>query len=300
LIVLGYGIAKARSTWRCEAIWSAYFLGAVGAIVAGGCEVGLDYVIPFDHAGSSVAALRSAVLAGICEESVKFFVLVGLAEKHVDVRRVQTILAIALAVSIGFATLENFGYVVAKDDWKITAAFRAITSIPGHGLDGLAMGALLIAARLSGDTGIWRTRNALIIPVVLHAAYDFPLFAIHNSNMLFGAAWLVVMVLSSVFVIGLCNLVIPLAVEFDSASGRDAESVETTDRLIAGGVIAIAGGPLLAAAAAAASGLDYALLAMSLGVIPVALGIDAVRTGMRRRGRALVVSETASMSAGNS
>jgi hypothetical protein len=28
LLVLGYGIAKARGSWRSEAMWSAFFVGA--------------------------------------------------------------------------------------------------------------------------------------------------------------------------------------------------------------------------------------------------------------------------------
>jgi RsiW-degrading membrane proteinase PrsW (M82 family) len=300
LIILGYGIAKARSAWRCEAIWSAYFFGAFGAIAATACELAVGYLLPLDRAGSVAAALGSAAFAAIPEESVKFFVLVSIVEKHVDVRRLQSILAVALAVSIGFATLENCGYVITNENWTITATIRSITSIPGHGLNGLAMGALLIAARLSGDTGIWRTRNALLIPVILHAAYDFPLFAIHNGATLFGIAWLVTLAVSSVFVIALCNLILPLAVESDRLSGRDNESVETTDRLIAGGVIGVVGGPLLAASVAFTSGLEHALVAMSLGIIPLALGIDAIRTGMRRRRPAFATSENTPMQAGKS
>jgi hypothetical protein len=34
LLVLGYGIAKARGTWKSEAIWNAYFVGAVSGIAA--------------------------------------------------------------------------------------------------------------------------------------------------------------------------------------------------------------------------------------------------------------------------
>ena len=117
LAMLGYGIAKARDTWKCEATWSAYVLGALGAIAAALGEVALGYFVPLGHAGSVTAAAICAVAVAATEESVKFLVLINLAEKHVDVRRLQSVLVIALAVSLGFATLENLGSVIAKDTW---------------------------------------------------------------------------------------------------------------------------------------------------------------------------------------
>jgi len=299
LAMLGYGIAKARDSWKCEATWSAYVLGALGAIAAALGEVALGYFIPLGHAGSIAAAAIGAAAVAATEESVKFLVLINLAEKHVDVRRLQSVLVVALAVSLGFATLENLGYVIARDNWKIIAATRAITSVPGHGLDGLAMGALLIAARLGGDTGIWRRRNALIVPILLHAAYDFPLLARHSGPTLFGIIWLVTLAVSCVLVIALCNLIIPLAAEFDRASGR-SESVETSDRLIAGGVISLIGGPLLALSVVFTIGLDSMAAAIGLGVIPFALGIDTIRMGLRRREPAFTMVENVPLATGKS
>src|SRR6202041_2555037 len=142
----------------------------------------LGYLSPLDRMNPIAAAATTAVLlAAIPEESIKFFVLVALAEKHVDVRRLQDIVLLALAVSLGFATLENFFYVTSVGGWEMTAALRAITAVPGHCIDGLAMGALLVTARLNGSKSVWSGRYALIVPIVLHAAYDFPLFAIQKN-----------------------------------------------------------------------------------------------------------------------
>jgi hypothetical protein len=196
----------------------------------------------------------------------------------------QDILVIALAVSLGLATLENASYIIAKGDWQITAAGRAISSIPGHGIDGLAMGALLMAARQTRDRGVWRLRNALIVPVALHAAYDFPLFALPNDELMFGGLWVAALAVSSVFVIALCNLLLSAAVEFDRATGRDDESVETTDRLIAGGLAGAIGGPLLAIWAVNAEGHNNSIpIIVGMSIFPLALGIDAIRTGLKRR-----------------
>lgn len=100
LLMLGYGIAKARGTWNSEATLNAYVLGAVSAIAAVACEFPLDYVIPQDLLTPlDGATFRAIFVAALPEEATKFFVLVCLAEKHVDVRRLQDILVLALAVS---------------------------------------------------------------------------------------------------------------------------------------------------------------------------------------------------------
>src|SRR5262249_11504405 len=89
--VLAYGMAKARGDWRNEALWSAFLLGAVGALVAAAGEVLIlgpllhwaALPVPFN------AAADALVVAAIPEETIKFVVLVGIAERHVDVRRRQ-------------------------------------------------------------------------------------------------------------------------------------------------------------------------------------------------------------------
>jgi protease PrsW len=286
LLMLGYGIAKARGTWNSEATLNAYLVGAVSAIAAMACEFPLDYVVPLDLLTPlDGATVRAIFVAALPEEATKFFVLVCLAEKHVDVRRLQDILVLALAVSLGFAAFENFGYLVISGHWKTTAVARALTSVPGHGLDGLAMGALLIAARMHAQRKPGLIKYALIVPIILHASYDLPLFAIRKdfAKIWFGAAWLGVIALSSVFVIWLCNRILPEAVEADRAAGCDQTSKETTDRLIKGGMAAVIGGPLLAVCVFYAEGFDDATGAMVLSILPVAFGIDSILTGVRRR-----------------
>jgi protease PrsW len=187
LLILSYGIAKARGSWNSEAMWSAFGIGAVGAIAALACELALDYLLPLGRLlPIADSAAKALFVAAIPEESIKFFLLIGLAAKHIDARRLQDTIVLALAVSLGFATLENFFYLISIGGWKMTAAIRAITAVPGHGIDGLAMGTLLVAASLNGNAKPWRFQYALLLPILLHAAYDFPLMAIQKN---IGRAW---------------------------------------------------------------------------------------------------------------
>jgi hypothetical protein len=76
-------------------------------------------------------------------------------------------------------------------------------------------------------------------------------------------------------------------VQSSASEGRegrpDGASTETTDRLIVGGIASLAAGPLLGAAALYAKGSDFAPAALALSVLPIALGIDAIHTGVQRR-----------------
>ena len=284
LVILTYGIAKARDGWKSEATWNAFLIGAVSALAALAIELALGYLLPLARTGAvAEAGLTAVLLAALPEESIKFFVLVSLAEKHVDVRRLQDILVLALAVSLGFATLENFFYVISAGGWKMIAALRAITAVPNHGIDGLAMGALLIRARLSG-----RAKDmtlALIVPVLLHAAYDFPLLVLRKDigTIWFGILWLLVLAASSIFVIRLCNRMLAKAVASDRTAGRDDSSIESAGWLIAGGAMVLFAGPSLAAWAFHTKGVEVASVAIALSIFPIAFGIDSVLTGLKRR-----------------
>lgn len=82
----------------------------------------------------------------------------------------------AVTVSLGFALWENIGYVMMYGLGN--AAVRAVTAVPGHGSFGVFMGAFYgIAKRLelSGDPENSRKfrRLCLLVPALLHGAYDF-------------------------------------------------------------------------------------------------------------------------------
>lgn len=284
LILFAYGIGKARASWGSEAIWNAFLVGAVSAFAALAVEFALGYLLPLDRNGPVAEAGFTAVLiAAIPEEAVKFFVLVSLAEKHVDVRRLQDLPILGLAVSLGFATLENFFYVISSGGWQMVAALRAITAVPGHGIDGLAMGALLIRARLSERPE--DLRLALIVPILLHALYDFPLFAMHKdvARLWFGVMWLAIIAASSFFVITLCNRMLATAAAIDFTAGHPDNSNKSTNWLIAGGGGVLIAGPLLATWALLARGVEVASMATALSIFPVAFGIDSILTGLERR-----------------
>lgn len=295
LLVLGYAIAKARGSWRSEAMWNAFAVGAVGAFVAAAVEVAIAAVIPVHSASPTFNAAATALfVAAIPEEGIKFLILVKLAEKHVDVRRLQDLIILGAAVSLGLAALENFGNVVLGD-WKFVAAVRAISAVPGHGIDGISMGALLALARLHKHDK-WRLPVALIVPILLHAAYDFPLLAtkqyagadfpvhVFGDHAFFDGMWALVVTFSSLLVVTLCNHVLVEIRAADCARGRDSDSIETSDHFVIYGIVAVVAGPLLAVGAVYAKQLpDLAWSALPLAIFPIVMGLDAIFTGVERK-----------------
>ncbi len=82
----------------------------------------------------------------------------------------------AVFVSLGFALWENVGYVVANG--LATALVRAVTAVPGHACFGVFMGVFYGAAKRydSAQQPLLCERfrkHALLVPVLMHGAYDF-------------------------------------------------------------------------------------------------------------------------------
>jgi RsiW-degrading membrane proteinase PrsW (M82 family) len=244
----------------------------------------IDLSAPSPMAKASYYAL---LVAAIPEETIKFFILLGAAETHVDARRRQDLIMLAAAVSLGFATLENFLFVAAPTKWQLVAGLRALTAVPGHGVDGLAMGALLTAARVKPDRRNLWIASALFVPVLVHAAYDFPLFAnkyglsTGDSEAQFIMTWIALLLTTAIVAIGLCNWILPMARLADQLSGRDQSRSTSALFVIAAGcallIIATAATILLSLSTDAAG----RVASIALCVFPVAMALDLIWTGFR-------------------
>jgi RsiW-degrading membrane proteinase PrsW (M82 family) len=289
LLMLAYGVAKTRIGWRNEALYTAILAGAVGAIVPA-LAYGLEELFPVESAGPLMGAAATAVFTAIPEQGFKFLILLGAIRRDANVRRLQDIVALALGVSIGFATFENLFYVALGSDWRAVAIGRALVSVPSHGIDGLIMGALLTSARLRTHRRRLAYVIAFAVPVITHAAYDFPpLASQHSHHRWLAVVWLAVLLLSAVLAICLCDRVLPRAAEADRMAGRDTAPPARGWHLIVAGCVLIAapvfGVLLLHLIAVSAFGTGAAI-----SILPAALGIDLIRTGIRQRKLAAPIS----------
>ena len=77
----------------------------------------------------------------------------------------------AVCVGLGFATVENIGYVVLDDNWASVGIMRAIFSVPGHYAFAVLMGfyyAQYHFVKRSFLNGV----SILAVPVIAHGIYD--------------------------------------------------------------------------------------------------------------------------------
>ena len=82
----------------------------------------------------------------------------------------------ATAVSLGFALWENISYVISYGFG--TAMVRAVTAVPGHACFGVFMGAFYgVAKKHEANRDPVNAKEcrilSLLVPVLLHGAYDY-------------------------------------------------------------------------------------------------------------------------------
>jgi RsiW-degrading membrane proteinase PrsW (M82 family) len=79
----------------------------------------------------------------------------------------------AVAASLGFAAIENVGYVM--EFGFTTGLFRMFTAVPGHAMMGVIMGYFVGLAKYRESSG-HKTRTLLIgllAAIAVHGLYDF-------------------------------------------------------------------------------------------------------------------------------
>ncbi len=115
------------------------------------------------------------VVAG-AEEIVKYFAMKLPTWRSEEFNFVFDGVVYGVTASLGFAALENVLYVI--EGGLSTAGVRALTSIPIHAICGVYMGhyyGIAKSAEVFGEHEICAKmkRRALLIPMLIHGAYDF-------------------------------------------------------------------------------------------------------------------------------
>ncbi len=97
------------------------------------------------------------------------------------------------AASLGFAAFENVLYVL--DGGMEVAIARALTAVPFHCLDGAIMGYFIALYVHSEPRRHVYLVLGLVVPILLHGAYDWPLMVPDS-----GGPWLFVITLAVVII----------------------------------------------------------------------------------------------------
>jgi RsiW-degrading membrane proteinase PrsW (M82 family) len=116
------------------------------------------------------------VIVGISEEGAKYFMLRRTSWNTPEFNCLYDGIVYAVFVSLGFALWENISYVLHYG--FANAVIRAITAIPGHASFGVFMGLFYSASKMFEIQGDTQRSNlysfiAILIPVLIHGAYDY-------------------------------------------------------------------------------------------------------------------------------
>lgn len=112
-------------------------------------------------------------LIGTVEEFSKFVILYFLVWRNKEFNYVNDGIIYAVFVSMGFAVVENFNYMMEYGD-IMTLISRSLLTVPAHACFGIIMGSYL------GDAKYYRNSNrgfykylAFFVPMLLHGLFDY-------------------------------------------------------------------------------------------------------------------------------
>ncbi len=130
----------------------------------------------FPEEGIVYQALLYFIVVALSEEGFKYLLLKIRTWKSPHFNCSFDGVVYAVFVSLGFALWENIGYVLTYGFG--TALARAVTAVPGHACFGVFMGVWYGVAKRYALAGYpaeaaAARRKSLLIPVLLHGAYDF-------------------------------------------------------------------------------------------------------------------------------
>jgi protease PrsW len=168
-------------------VWICFGLGVLSAAIA----VWPELLVPVSG-NPTLAAWEQALKAGVFEETAKVSMIALVVLRARDFDEPLDGIVYGAAVGLGFAAVENIGYVAeGAPHWAHIAVLRALMSVPGHGAYGAIAGAYLARARFAGvmraaSSSRWRRRRlfllAWFIPMLLHTVFDGSLMSLATLN----------------------------------------------------------------------------------------------------------------------
>jgi RsiW-degrading membrane proteinase PrsW (M82 family) len=115
--------------------------------------------------------LHVFLVASGTEELFKFLVVAAFIYRSREVNEIYDGILYSVAVSLGFATVENV-FSVMQQGWE-TAAIRAFLPVPGHALFAVVMGYYAGKSKfVSSRFRALKLSQAILYAWLLHAVYD--------------------------------------------------------------------------------------------------------------------------------
>ncbi|OQP59947.1 hypothetical protein A3860_35485 [Niastella vici] len=123
--------------------------------------------------------LLSFIVVAASEEGCKFIMLRLYAYRHKAFNEPFDGIIYSVMVSMGFATLENIGYVLSSG--FTTGIIRMFLSVPSHGAFAVLMGYHTGLAKFDKPRGIQHMIKGVLLAIFFHGAFD--LFLLLQNNL---------------------------------------------------------------------------------------------------------------------
>lgn len=131
-------------------------------------------------------------LSGGIEEFLKWFVLYHLIYRHASFDEPYDGIVYAVAVGLGYATLENIIYAFLNASSFYALMIRALLPVSAHALFGVMMGYYMGKAKFTPEKSQRYLWFSLLLPIVWHGLFDYILLVIK-------ANWIWVMIPFMIF-----------------------------------------------------------------------------------------------------
>jgi protease PrsW len=153
-----------------------FFLGALFTIPAGLLEVALSSITGIEMDGNLFQGFIGAFFfVAPIEEYAKYLAIRVKAYRSDEMNEVMDGIVYGVAAAMGFATLENIGYVFQHG--IATGILRAFLSVPGHGIEGAIIGYYMAIGKMYPKFKKKYILKGLAIAIFFHGAFDFFAFS---------------------------------------------------------------------------------------------------------------------------
>ena len=164
----------------------SFLLGVVSALLA--VIIQLILTKPTEKLFNNTilyTAFYTFMVVALSEEGSKFIMLRWYAYRRKSFDEPLDGIVYAVMVGMGFATIENIGYVT--EHGFATGIVRMFLSVPAHGTFAVLMGYYVGLAKFNEEKRSWYFLQAIFWPVLFHGTFDFFLF-LNDVPLLFAGA----------------------------------------------------------------------------------------------------------------
>lgn len=149
----------------------------------------IQYAFESDQIGNLF--VQSFFIVALLEEFFKWFIFLYVIYQHTEFDAHYDGIVYAVAISLGFATVENILYLFVNGiEYAVS---RALFPVSSHALFGVIMGYYFGKAKMNQHQRLTNILLALFLPVTLHGIYNFILGFVTDNWALFVVPFMILL-----------------------------------------------------------------------------------------------------------